>query len=225
MTRTTADGRYIVVRGRLWRASDPGLDKDVRQALVDELMAARRAVARADRSGDAAALATARAAVDAAKRGLGERGPVWWKDGAPDLSRRMLKNTHYAREEHGVGGACSAQIDSGAASSRNVLEHRGGVAPLGVSALFDEGHVMTEAETRVRDEDIAALIAATPNLVAEVNATKEVLRRLAELVARDEEARSFLARPIIYEGAEDTELQALTDAVNTRIADIVGAPA
>jgi hypothetical protein len=34
--------------------------------------------------------------VDAAKRALGERGPVWWTDGAPDLNRRMAKGTPYA---------------------------------------------------------------------------------------------------------------------------------
>ena len=38
----------------------------------------------------------ARAAVDIAKRALGERGPVWWDDGAPDENRRMARNTSYA---------------------------------------------------------------------------------------------------------------------------------
>ncbi len=57
-------------------------------------MAARRAVRAA--KGDAAALAAARAAVDAAKVALGERGPPWWDDGAPDYNRRMMRNTPYA---------------------------------------------------------------------------------------------------------------------------------
>lgn len=82
---------------------------------------------------------------------------------------------------------------------------------------------MTKAEAAERDEDIAALIAATPNLVAEVNATKEVLRRLAAIVAKDEEARRQLAQPVAYEGDDDEQLQALTEAVNERIAEIVGA--
>ena len=30
------------------------------------------------------------------RRALGERGPVWWSDGAPDFNRRMVKNTPYA---------------------------------------------------------------------------------------------------------------------------------
>lgn len=92
----TPDGRYIVVRGRLWRRSDPRLAADERQRLVDALMDARRAVGTAKRAGDPAALRAARTAVDAAKRGLGERGPVWWDDGAPDLTRRLAKTTGYA---------------------------------------------------------------------------------------------------------------------------------
>ena len=34
--------------------------------------------------------------VDAAKHALGERGPVWWTDGAPDWNRHLAKNTPYA---------------------------------------------------------------------------------------------------------------------------------
>ena len=92
----TPDGRYFVVRGRLWRTSNPALDPGVRQALVEQLMAARRQVGAAKKAGDAAAERSARAAVDAAKRLLGERGPVWWTDGAPDYNRRMVANTPYA---------------------------------------------------------------------------------------------------------------------------------
>jgi hypothetical protein len=92
----TPDGRYIVVEGRLWRASNPQLAPDVRQALVDALMDARRAVAAALKAGDGAALAAARARVQAAKVALGERGPVWWSDDAPDLNRRMIADTPYA---------------------------------------------------------------------------------------------------------------------------------
>lgn len=88
----TPDGRYIVVRGRLWRTSDPSLSPDVRQHQVDRLMAARRRV----RSDDPEERAAARSDVDAAKRALGERGPVWWTDGAPDYNRHMARNTPYA---------------------------------------------------------------------------------------------------------------------------------
>jgi hypothetical protein len=35
--------------------------------------------------------------VDEVKQALGERGPVWWDDGSPDLNRHMAKNTLYAK--------------------------------------------------------------------------------------------------------------------------------
>lgn len=92
----TPDGRYFVVRGRLWRMSDPALPDERRAALVRDLMAARRAMGAARRAGDRAAGSAAKAAVDAAKRGLGERGAVWWTDGAPDWNRHLAKNTPYA---------------------------------------------------------------------------------------------------------------------------------
>ncbi len=92
----TPDQRYLVVRGRLWRATDPGLSDAERQRLVAALMDARRAVKSAKRAGDAAALAEARRAVDAGKRALGERGPVWWADGAPDYTRHLARTTPYA---------------------------------------------------------------------------------------------------------------------------------
>ncbi|CAN5489093.1 hypothetical protein BH10PSE3_BH10PSE3_04310 [soil metagenome] len=92
----TPDGRYLVVRGRLWRMADPSLDPGKRQALVEAVMTARRAVGAALKADDAQALARARGQVQAAKVGLGERGPVWWRDGAPDLNRHMARNTPYA---------------------------------------------------------------------------------------------------------------------------------
>jgi uncharacterized protein len=76
----TPDGRYIVVDGRRWRASDPGLPEERRQELVDELMAARRAVGAAKRAGDAEAERAARDRVHAAKVALGERGTPWWEE-------------------------------------------------------------------------------------------------------------------------------------------------
>ena len=98
----TPDGRYFVVRGRLWRCSDPTLDANERARLVAELMRARRAVREAMRLGDSHALAEARAAVDRAKTSLGERGPVWWRDGAPDFNRHLAKNTPYADWYHAL---------------------------------------------------------------------------------------------------------------------------
>ncbi|MBK8184352.1 MAG: hypothetical protein V9G63_13610 [Candidatus Competibacter sp.] len=92
----TPDGRYLIVRNRLWRTSNPALTAEERGHWVSELMAARRAVAVARRNADANRLRQARAAVQAAKVALGERGPVWWRDGAPDYNRRLVHNTPYA---------------------------------------------------------------------------------------------------------------------------------
>jgi hypothetical protein len=72
----TPDGRYFVVRGRLWRLADPNLSAAVRTTLVRELMVARSAVRSAKLAGDQAAEGAAHHAVDAAKRKLGERG-IW----------------------------------------------------------------------------------------------------------------------------------------------------
>ena len=48
----TPDGRYFVVRGRLWRCSNPQLSDEERQRLTAVLMAARRAKGIAMRAGD-----------------------------------------------------------------------------------------------------------------------------------------------------------------------------
>lgn len=89
----TPDGRYFVVDERLWRCTDPRLTESERRRLVKQLMQGRLGVRNASTSGEEA---DARAKVDAAKVALGERGPVWWDDGAPDLSRHHPKNTPYA---------------------------------------------------------------------------------------------------------------------------------
>ncbi|SEQ18811.1 hypothetical protein SAMN05428995_103155 [Loktanella sp. DSM 29012] len=90
---TTPDGRYFVAKGRLWRKTNPALDDTTRRAAIKRLMQARRAVGQA---ATPETVATARAAVDAAKRDLGERGPVWWDDGAPDEGGKHPRNTSYA---------------------------------------------------------------------------------------------------------------------------------
>lgn len=92
----TPDGRYLVVRGRLWRATDPRLDSDEVGVLTSELMAARRAKGVARRADDHDGVERAKARVDAAKRSLGERGPVWWDDDEPDLTRHLARTTRYA---------------------------------------------------------------------------------------------------------------------------------
>lgn len=72
----TEDGHHVVIDGRKWRATDPSIPDSFRQELVDELMAARRAV----RSGQP----DARARVNDAKTALGERGHPWWEEPSGD---------------------------------------------------------------------------------------------------------------------------------------------
>ena len=86
----------LVVRGRLWRCTDPRLDDETRTRLTHELMDARRAKGAALKSGDAHAVEQAKSEVQQAKVGLGERGPVWWDDGEPDLTRHLARTTPYA---------------------------------------------------------------------------------------------------------------------------------
>lgn len=96
MPLRTPDGRYIIVRGRLWRAANPHLPEAEREQLVADLMDARRTVKAARAAKDADGEAKAHRAVDFAKQALGERGAVWWDDGAPDQNRKMAKNSTYA---------------------------------------------------------------------------------------------------------------------------------
>jgi hypothetical protein len=87
----TDDGRYVVVDGRRWRTADPGLPDDVRERLLHHLGVARAGVRTAGRDGDEAAVAAARARVQLAKTGLGERGTAWWDQ--DDEARRLRWET------------------------------------------------------------------------------------------------------------------------------------
>ncbi|WP_369165257.1 hypothetical protein [Streptomyces sp. AFD10] len=84
----TDDGRYVIIDGRRWRATDPDIPEDAAAALRSHLMAARRAVREAKRVEDEAALRRARARVQRAKVALGERGDPWWEQSARERTRR-----------------------------------------------------------------------------------------------------------------------------------------
>jgi hypothetical protein len=92
----TPDGRYMVIRERLWRVANPNLSAATRDALVHQLMDARRAVKAAKASGNPDDLKASRHSVNVAKISLGERGPVWWTDDAKDFNRHLVKNSPYS---------------------------------------------------------------------------------------------------------------------------------
>jgi hypothetical protein len=108
---TTPDGRYIVIQGRLWRAANPSLPAEAKVRHLRELLNGRRALKAAKTAGDAAAIGAARKLIASARAGLGERGKVWWTDGAPDLNRTLARNSPYAdwfaaaESESQAGGA------------------------------------------------------------------------------------------------------------------------
>lgn len=81
----TADGRWIVVDGRRWRAEDPSLAGAAAERLRSHLGRARAAVRLAE---DDAARRRARDRVQLAKEGLGERGDAWWELSEPERAAR-----------------------------------------------------------------------------------------------------------------------------------------
>lgn len=91
----TEDGRYIVVDGRRWRATDPGVPEKLRAELVAELMRARRLVRTRE--------VQARPMVHDAKVALGERGDPWWEP-TDDGRRDRLAATMRALLRHRDGG-------------------------------------------------------------------------------------------------------------------------
>jgi Protein of unknown function (DUF3253) len=81
------EAAFIIVKGRRWRTSDPRIPDSLRQELVNELMAARRAVR------DAATevqIRQSRRRVNDAKVALGERGHAWWLPPTPAATKRRI---------------------------------------------------------------------------------------------------------------------------------------
>lgn len=90
----TPDGRYFVARGKLWRNSNPKLTDKGRKALNKKLNEARGKLKRA--GPDMQKQRAAKRKIHAAKLALGERGPVWWSDGAPDENNLAPRHSSYA---------------------------------------------------------------------------------------------------------------------------------
>ncbi|MEU8820199.1 hypothetical protein [Actinoplanes sp. NPDC048796] len=82
----TDDGRYLVIKGRRWRATDPAIPEPEAAVLRKALMAARRDVGKALKAGEDPAAARAR--VQVAKVALGERGTPWWEQSLEERRRR-----------------------------------------------------------------------------------------------------------------------------------------
>lgn len=143
----TADGRYIVVSGRRWRATDPAIPDKLRQELVDELMAARRLV-RTDPE-------TARPRVQDAKVALGERGDPWWEP-TPDGRRARLAATMRTLLRHRRPDATICPSDAarvvGGESWRDLMDTAREVA----AELSDDG--LIAVRQRGADVDIATAV-------------------------------------------------------------------
>lgn len=90
----TDDGRYIVVGGRRWRATDPKIPAERAAELRSTLMAWRRDVQRTRGTDGEAAT---RAGVQASKVALGERGTPWWEQ--TDDEREARWSAHVPRPD------------------------------------------------------------------------------------------------------------------------------
>jgi hypothetical protein len=72
----TSDGRYVVIDGRRWRATDPAIPEERQAELRSILMAWRREVRRTKGTDEERA---SRDGIQATKVALGERGTPWWE--------------------------------------------------------------------------------------------------------------------------------------------------
>lgn len=99
----SADGHYLVIDGRKWRASDPSIPDTLRQELVDELMSARRAVK--NRESDA------RTRVNDAKVALGERGQPWWDEHEPQaFTQRIMATIRALLRKRAGSSICPSEV-------------------------------------------------------------------------------------------------------------------
>ncbi|GAA3614861.1 hypothetical protein GCM10022199_18780 [Marihabitans asiaticum] len=131
MVERTDDGRYIVVDGRRWRASDPAIPESLRAELVAELMAARRLV-KSDPK-------TARPRVQDAKVALGERGEPWWSP-TEDGRRTRLAATIRSLLSHRDGTTICPSDAARVVGGEDWREHMS-LAREVAAALHDEGVV------------------------------------------------------------------------------------
>ena len=91
----TPDRRYLVVGDKLLRSYNPDLPNDRIDELLIVLFNSRRDLRRA-RQREGTEPPELVGAIEAARLALGQSGPVWWDDGAPDLDGAPVLSTCYA---------------------------------------------------------------------------------------------------------------------------------
>ncbi|MEH6819614.1 MAG: DUF3253 domain-containing protein [Dietzia psychralcaliphila] len=142
----TEDGRYIVVRGRRWRATDPSIPDTLRTELVSALMTGRRLV---KTEGDAA-----RVMVHDAKVALGERGDPWWEPTEEGTRQRLAATIRTLLRSRGDGSICpsDAARTVGGERWRELMETARGVAMDlsvdGVVAIVQRGEIVSGTDVR-----------------------------------------------------------------------------
>lgn len=154
----TEDGRYIIVKGRKWRASDPAIPEQLRAQLVTELMAARRLV---KTRGD-----EVRFRVGDAKVALGERGEPWWEptcEGRRDRLAATMRSLLRGRDEGKTICPSDAARVVGGEDWRDLMplarEVAGALADCGEAVVMQKG-----APGRVEDAAGPVRIGAGPQL-------------------------------------------------------------
>ncbi|MBO0595854.1 biopolymer transporter Tol [Nesterenkonia sp. E16_7] len=71
--------RWLVIKGRRWRRTDPALPEELVAALKSHLGRGRSGVGAGKKADDQERVTASRRRVGLAKTGLGERGPYWWE--------------------------------------------------------------------------------------------------------------------------------------------------
>jgi hypothetical protein len=145
----TEDGRYIVVRGRRWRASDPSIPEKLRSELVSALMTGRRLV---KTEGD-----PARVMVHDAKVALGERGDPWWQPTEEGTRARLAATIRTLLRSRGRGSICPSDAArvAGGERWRDLMVTARSVA----FDLRDDGVVsVTQRGERVTGREVAGPI-------------------------------------------------------------------
>lgn len=100
---------HVEIEGRRWQATDPSIPEPLRRELVEVLMAARRDIGAALRTGEVEAEAVARRRVHLAEVALGERGARWWEPGGrPDDER--IAAAIATLLDHRPGGTAGGEV-------------------------------------------------------------------------------------------------------------------